>query len=107
MPAQEFPEVDAQFADKWAHWIMYAAVTLVAGIEQGLKKPVRKWWIRITWIAVLASLWGALMEICQACITTTRSGDILDAAANTLGAVCGAILLLFMHRLFPRLREKP
>ena len=23
MPAQEFPETDIQFADKWAHWVMY------------------------------------------------------------------------------------
>ena len=33
MPAQEFPQTDIQFADKWAHWVMYGFLTLVMGIE--------------------------------------------------------------------------
>ena len=104
-PAQEFPEVDVQFADKWAHWIMYAAVTLVIGIEQGLKRPVRAWGTRIAVIAVFAALWGALMELCQAYLTTTRSGDILDAAANTFGALCGALVLLLLYKTVPRMKN--
>ncbi|MBO4661581.1 MAG: VanZ family protein [Bacteroidaceae bacterium] len=104
-PAQEFPEVDVQFADKWAHWIMYAAVTLIIGIEQGLKRPVRAWGTRIAVIAVFAALWGALMELCQAYLTTTRSGDILDAAANTFGALCGAMVLLLLYKTVPRMKN--
>ena len=104
-PAQEFPEVDVQFADKWAHWIMYAAVTLIIGIEQGLKRPVRAWGTRIAVIAVFAALWGALMELCQAYLTTTRSGDILDAAANTFGALCGALVLLLLYKTVPRMKN--
>ena len=104
-PAQEFPEVDVQFADKWAHWIMYAAVTLIIGIEQGLKRPVRAWGTRIAVIAVFAALWGALMELCQAYLTTTRSGDILDVAANTFGALCGALVLLLLYKTVPRMKN--
>ncbi len=107
VPAREFPQVDARFADKWAHWVMYAAATLVIGIEQGLRKPVRRWHIRIMRIAVFTSLWGALMEVCQATLTTTRSGDAMDAAANTFGAACGATLLFFLYRQLPRLRDTP
>lgn len=33
MPAQEFPQTDIQFADKWAHWVMYGFLTLVMGPE--------------------------------------------------------------------------
>ena len=104
-PAQEFPEVDVRFADKWAHWIMYAAVTIVIGIEQGLKNPVKAWGRRITLIAVFAALWGAFMEVCQTWLTTTRNGDIMDAAANTFGALCGAWLLFLLYKTVPGLRN--
>lgn len=104
-PAQEFPDVDVQFADKWAHWIMYATMTVVIGIEQGLKKPVNAWGTRIAVIAVFAALWGALMELCQAYLTTTRSGDIMDAAANTFGALCGALVLFLAYKTIPRLKD--
>lgn len=103
-PAQEFPEVDVQFADKWAHWLMYAAMTTIIGIELGLKNPVKTWMRRIISIAAFSALWGALMELCQACLTTTRNGDILDAAANTFGTLCGALALLILYRMVPRLK---
>lgn len=84
---------------------MYATVTVVIGIEQGLKRPVRAWRTRIIVIAVFAALWGALMELCQAYLTTTRSGDILDAAANTFGVLCGALVLLLLYKTVARLKN--
>ena len=28
-PSTELPETDMAFADKWAHWLMYGALTVV------------------------------------------------------------------------------
>ena len=42
MPAQEFPETDIQFADKWAHWVMYGFLTLVMGIDYVLRDEYLK-----------------------------------------------------------------
>ena len=45
---------------------------------------------------------GGLLELLQAYATTTRNGDWLDFAANTLGvtlgAVFGLILMFFTRR---------
>ena len=115
MPAQEFPQVDVQFADKWAHWVMYGFLTLVVGLERLLRKadginspscspisqvkssgccslrPVHVWLI-----ALLAALYGGIMELVQAFLTTTRNGDWMDCAANAFGALCGALVLRYL-----------
>lgn len=106
MPAQEFPQVDVQFADKWAHWIMYGFLTAVMGIEtiiysrrhavqktisrqQGRTSNIRKFVI----IFFFSSIYGGLMELGQAYLTATRNGDWLDFLANSFGALCSAIAL--------------
>ena len=112
MPAQEFPQVDVQFADKWVHWVMYGFLTLVMGTEHIMKeRRSRKkadtqtdttfqykskgpaiWQFLV--IAIIASVYGGLMELGQAYLTTSRHGDWLDVLANSFGALCAFILLL-------------
>ena len=97
MPAQEFPQVDAECADKWVHWLMYGAVTVVIGLEaswakgRGLMAGLGVG--LIVRVAVFAAVWGGVMEWCQATLTTTRSGEWLDVGANGVGALCGALVL--------------
>ena len=111
MPAHEFPQVDVQFADKWAHWLMYGFVTLVMGIEfiilphKNGKLTKRKrgtaFW-QFLLISVFASLYGGLMELGQAYLTTSRHGDWLDVWANSFGALCAFALLLIFRLAFKR-----
>ena len=100
MPAKEFPEVDAKFADKWVHWLMYATVTAVIGVETLVRGKNQAKYMTILPVAIFAALYGGLMEICQATLTTTRSGDWLDAAANSFGALCGAIVLIVIYKVY-------
>lgn len=111
MPAQEFPQTDIQFADKWAHWVMYGFLTLVMGIEcvlrdeylrkkastSGLHEQAHKSKGTAIWqflfIAIIASVYGGLMELGQANLTTSRHGDWLDVYANSFGALCAFICL--------------
>ncbi len=105
MPAQEFPQVDVQFADKWTHWVMYGFLTMVMGIEtfrhwrRHTKKgtpvgcPLR---LRFFYIALFSAVWGGLMELGQAYLTTTRHGDWWDVVANAFGALCALIVLLLL-----------
>lgn len=115
MPAQEFPQTDIQFADKWAHWVMYGFLTLVIGIEcvlrdeylrkkastsvlheQGHKSKgttIRQF----LFIAIIASVFGGLMELGQAYLTTSRHGDWLDVYANSFGALCAFVCLSLYH----------
>lgn len=117
MPAQEFPQTDIQFADKWAHWVMYGFLTLVMGIEcvlrdeylrkkastSGLHEQAHKSKGTTIWqflfIAIIASVYGGLMELGQAYLTTSRHGDWLDVYANSFGALCALALLLAYHLL--------
>lgn len=117
MPAQEFPQTDIQFADKWAHWVMYGFLTLVMGIEcvlrdeylrkkastSGLHEQAHKSKGTAIWqflfIAIIASVYGGLMELGQAYLTTSRHGDWLDVYANSFGALCAFALLLAYHLL--------
>lgn len=115
MPAQEFPQTDIQFADKWAHWVMYGFLTLVMGIEcvlrdeylrkkastSGLHEQAHKSKGTAIWqflfIAIIASVYGGLMELGQAYLTTSRHGDWLDVLANSFGALCALVLLIIYH----------
>lgn len=112
MPAQEFPQTDIKFADKWAHWVMYGFLTLVMGIDYVLRgeylrakasayrkeeqvhkeKGTAIWQLLV--IFIVASVYGGLMELGQAYLTTSRNGDWLDVLANSFGALCAFILLL-------------
>lgn len=106
MPAQEFPQVDVQFADKWTHWLMYGFLTAVLGIEvighsrrrkahcaeqgtQGRTRYIPKFFL----IFLFSCMFGGLMELGQAYLTTTRSGEWLDFLANSFGALCSTIVL--------------
>lgn len=108
MPAQEFPQVNVKFADKWAHWVMYGFLTIVMGTEYllhiyhfnrkvgyGRKKGTSIW--RLLAISVFAALYGGLMELGQAYLTTSRHGDWLDVWANCFGALCALVSFLVYH----------
>ncbi len=106
MPAQEFPQVDVQFADKWAHWVMYGFLTLVMGVEairyrhkcaKDSACANTSLIMQFFCIMLFSALWGALMELGQAYLTTSRHGDWLDALANGFGALCAFVGLTVHH----------
>lgn len=90
---------DVPFIDKWTHLVMYGGTTSVI------------WWeyLRchdhlVGWKLVLLAFLGpilmsGLIELLQAYATTTRSGEWLDFAANTLGVCLGNVVGLLLRRL--------
>ena len=50
-------------------------------------------------IFIVASVYGGLMELGQAYLTTSRHGDWLDVYANSFGALCAFVILLICHKL--------
>lgn len=100
-----FPETpldNVKFIDKWTHLVMYGGTCSVLWIEyirsHRIYNKVRLF--LFAWLAPV--LMGGLIELLQAYATTTRSGEWLDFAANslgvTLGAVFGMILLLIRNK---------
>ena len=116
-----FPETpfdNVEFADKWTHLVMYGGTCCVLWIEYlrahprprpqggengGEKTPLLKGGaggrlFLFAWLAPI--LMGGLLELLQAYATTTRNGDWLDFAANSLGVTLGAVfgmILLFLR----------
>ena len=103
MPGHEFPQVNVQFADKWAHWVMYGFLTIVMCAEflYHNKKccSITSCIQRSTLLAIISAIYGGLMELGQAYLTTTRHGDWLDVWANSFGSLCGyALVLIFCFK---------
>lgn len=97
------PEIalDVPLYDKWAHFIMYGFLTLVIWTEYSINVRATRtkkaaWWLLI-FGCILPALYGGLLEIAQATLTTTRSGELLDFYADTIGAVLGALVGLLVN----------
>jgi hypothetical protein len=83
------PQVATGVSDKAMHFSAYAGLAfLFAGTVQ------RNHW---GWVAVGLLLLGGGIELAQATLTATRSGEWTDMAANALGVGTG----LFGASLFP------
>lgn len=83
--------VHVPLADKWTHMVMYGVLTLVIWLEY--RRSHLKWdtW-KLLLLAFLGPIaFGGLMELAQTYLTTCRSGEWLDFAANTIGVCLGTI----------------
>lgn len=81
----ETPLDQVRFIDKYTHVLMYLAYGTVLWVETGLRDlPTRKQWsICVAWPVAM----GILIEVLQSLCTPHRHGDLLDAAANSVGVV--------------------
>lgn len=78
-PSDSLPS--APSSDKLHHFIAFGAIAFPAA----LAKPRAA-----LWIVLGVSVYGVAIEIMQT--NVGRHGDIKDALANTLGAICGTVL---------------
>ncbi len=93
VPVPETPMKDVPFFDKWTHLVMYGVLVLVIMAEYGHRKSRICWSRFLTFGFMLPILMGGLVELAQAYLTFgTRSGDWLDALANSTGAALGAVI---------------
>ena len=78
--------------DKWTHMLMYGVLTLVIWLEY--RRSHQRWttW-KLLFFAFLAPIaLGGALELVQAYLTTCRSGEWLDFAANSIGVCLGSAL---------------
>lgn len=96
-----FPETpldDVDFIDKWVHTLMYGGTFTILWIEyfRQHQNPDYEKLFFWAWLAPVAM--SGIIELIQEYLTTTRSGELLDFAANTMGvtiaAVIGLVILL-------------
>lgn len=103
MPIEDPPLKDVHFIDKWTHMALFGGISGVIVIEMALNGRHKNLWIA----PVVASLFGGLVEVMQAKLTTCRSGEWLDFAADAAGALLVFPLSIFLVRVFvPRNEER-
>ena len=90
--------VHVPLADKWTHMVMYGVLTLIIWFEY--RRSHSQWnTLKLLLFAFAAPIvLGGILELAQANLTTCRSGEWLDFAANTIGVCIGTIGGLLMKR---------
>jgi VanZ family protein len=94
---QKAPLVNIPFMDKIVHFGMYFIMMSVIIIEhrKSLKNSGR-----LFLFALIPLFYGVLMEILQATLTVTRTGDFYDALADAAGILVSIILWLLIRPAF-------
>ena len=99
IPVPEVPDLeDVPFIDKWVHFVMYGSLTFAMYVDRRLQHSNTN----ITFITtafLFPSLWGGLMELVQAYLTTCRSGEWLDFYADAFGAFLATIISLALWKI--------
>lgn len=97
LPANKFPEVSVAFVDKYTHVLLFLGVSISLWMESELaimRAAQQRWWC-----IGAPLLLGGIIEVLQATMTTTRSGDWLDFLADAIGVAVAALLFHFILRV--------
>jgi VanZ family protein len=76
-------------SDKFHHFLAYGAIAFPIAFARSHAA---------VWIILGASAYGGLIEMVQTHVG--RDGDIKDAVANTIGAICGTATGAMLRRIF-------
>ncbi len=97
IPIPETPLDDVRFVDKWVHLLMYGTLSLSLWLEMWRANHPQGLGCQLLLALVCPAVWGGLMELAQACLTTCRSGDWLDFWANSAGAALVSLVVLLVR----------
>jgi VanZ family protein len=93
--------LDIPYLDKLGHFAMYSffsGVLLLDSCRWRTDKGFKYF------ILVIPLLFGALMEMLQMMLTTSRRAEILDMVANILGVLSGILVAHIARLLIKRIR---
>lgn len=100
LPSDNLPKIpdwsDLFSPDKAAHFGVYAFFAVLLSAELYPRSSTKG----ILYAILLASAFGALIEILQGISGLGRQADFIDMAANGLGACLGGLLFWAAHKLY-------
>lgn len=89
--------------DKFAHFTFFLALSFAISHDLWVQRTDFATKKMKIWAIVVPILYGGLIEIMQATLTTTRSGDICDLCFDAIGTFCGFFLAYkFVPKWFER-----
>lgn len=104
MPETELDDVP--FIDKWVHICMYGGLSGVLWIEYVRAHRSIKFMKALLPTVIFPLALSGTMELLQAYCTTTRSGDWLDMAANSIGVILGMFAGYYIIRPFIKRKKR-
>jgi VanZ family protein len=93
--------LDIPYVDKMGHFAMYAFFSAVLLLDSCRWQPTRRFIYPLLFIPLL---FGALMEIMQMTLTTSRRAETVDMIANIGGVLSGLLLAYLARKVLARLR---
>lgn len=89
------PVIHFKGMDKLVHFCMYAFFTGVLLFEN--RKRIKQK-VTIFIISLIPLFFGALLEILQSCLTTTRTGSVADLLFNIAGIIFSILVFLLLRK---------
>lgn len=107
IPVPYVPVTHETFFDKWVHMAMYLSLGIVYWTEYYRCRSTLSG-VPLLFAAVVGPVaMGGIIEVMQATLTTSRSGELLDFVADAVGVGLGAIVgRLVISRLFSWARRR-
>ena len=92
----KLPDVGVSFADKIFHFLAYTVLALLWYITfiNTFKFEKKRALINVTIISIM---FGIIIEVLQGTITASRSADIYDVIANTIGVLLMVAIILIKN----------
>ena len=90
------PTIKYNHIDKFEHAFAYAVMSFFWFVSY----QVGKIKIKFLNLVLIIIAYGVLIEIMQWKLTTSRTGDLLDVMANTIGVVLGCVIFKILRRLY-------
>lgn len=95
-PSPDLPDIDVPMADKWAHFLVFGVLYFLWAMA--LQNRERSY--RSIWGLVFALLfYGIIIEVIQEYWYVSRTGDLMDVLANTIGILLGLTAFNVKERL--------
>jgi VanZ family protein len=96
-PSPDLPDIDVPMADKWAHFLVFGVLYFLWALALS-KSAIIQW----TWrLALVLLFYGIIIEVLQAHWYVSRTGDLMDVAANSIGILLGLIAFDIKEKLYP------
>ena len=96
LPSADIPQVPMfPGADKIVHLCMYLGLSVISCWSMHAEINYKWYYIVISF----AISWGISMEIFQKIMNLGRSFELLDILSNSIGAIIGVVLYMFLVRL--------
>jgi len=102
---QELPKITKGVSDKWLHALGYFFLFLVWFLFLFFNSKKNNFFSCVWKVVFLGLVFGIIIEILQSELTSSRTAEILDVAANFVGLIIAAFMVLIFKSKLLKLKN--